>query len=103
MVLLTFQHLNHPYFGGNIPFDGLANGCHSVDAHAPLTIRGKKLHGITYSSKLASAQVKSCILLAGLNADGETTFEEPYVSRNHTEKLFKYLGADISVNNNSKY
>ena len=73
----------------------------SVNGHAPLTIRGRKLHGITYCSKLASAQVKSCILLAGLNAEGETTFEEPYVSRNHTEKLFKYLGADISVNNNS--
>ena len=73
----------------------------SVDGHAPLTIRGRKLHGITYCSKLASAQVKSCILLAGLNAEGETTFEEPYVSRNHTEKLFKYLGADIFVNNNS--
>ena len=73
----------------------------SVDGHAPLTIRGRSLHGINYHSRLASAQVKSCILLAGLNADGETTFEEPYVSRNHTEKLFKYLGADISVNNNS--
>ena len=73
----------------------------SVDAHAPLTIRGENLHGITYSSKLASAQVKSCILLAGLNAEGETTFEEPYVSRNHTENLFKYLGADISINNNA--
>ncbi len=69
----------------------------SVDAHAPLTIRGKKLHGITYSSKLASAQVKSCILLAGLNAEGETVFEEPYLSRNHTENLFNYLGADIKI------
>ena len=73
----------------------------SVDGHAPLTIRGRNLHGITYRSSLSSAQVKSCILLAGLNAEGETTFEEPYVSRNHTEKLFRYLGADICVNNNS--
>ena len=73
----------------------------SVDGHAPLTIRGRNLHGITYRSSLSSAQVKSCILLAGLNAEGETTFEEPYVSRNHTENLFKYLGADITINNNS--
>ena len=69
----------------------------SVDGHAPLTIRGMKLHGIDYISKLASAQVKSCILLAGLNAEGKTTFEEPYVSRDHTERLFKYLEADIKT------
>lgn len=69
----------------------------SVDGHAPLTIKGQSLKGIVYSSKLASAQVKSCILLAGLNAEGETIFEEPYTSRDHTERLFKYLGADIKV------
>lgn len=73
----------------------------STDGHAPLKITGKILHGINYNSKLASAQVKSCILLAGLNADGETVFTEPYVSRNHTENLFKYLGAEINVNNTS--
>lgn len=70
----------------------------SVDGHAPLTIKGRPLQGITYHSKLASAQVKSCLLLAGLNADGETTFIEPYTSRNHTERLFEYLGADIKIN-----
>ena len=69
----------------------------SIDGHAPLTIKGKPLKGIIYHSKLASAQVKSCILLAGLNAEGETIFEEPYTSRDHTERLFKYLGADIKV------
>ena len=69
----------------------------SVDGHAPLTIKGRKLHGIEYNSKLASAQVKSCILLAGLNADGKTTFTEPYISRDHTERLFKYLEADIKT------
>lgn len=70
----------------------------SENGHAPLKIIGQKLQGIDYKSKLASAQVKSCILLAGLNAEGETTFTEPYVSRNHTENLFKYLGADIKIN-----
>ena len=70
----------------------------SENGHAPLKIIGQKLQGIDYKSKLASAQVKSCILLAGLNAEGATTFTEPYVSRNHTENLFKYLGADIKIN-----
>ena len=73
----------------------------SVDGHAPLTIHGQKLHGIIYNSKLASAQVKSCILLAGLNANNKTTFIEPYVSRNHTELLLDYMGANISTENNS--
>ena len=74
----------------------------SVDGHAPLTIHGgANLKGINYSSKIASAQVKSCILLAGLYADGETTVTEPYVSRNHTELLLNYLGANIHVNGKS--
>jgi len=73
----------------------------SIDGHAPLTIKGRMLHGINYHSKLASAQVKSCILLAGLNAEGETTFTEPYVSRNHTELLLDYLGANIKTDKNS--
>lgn len=72
----------------------------SVDGHAPLTIHGSKLRGINYTSKLASAQVKSCVLLAGLNAEGETTYTEPYISRNHTELLLDYLEADIGVNGN---
>ena len=52
---------------------------------APLQIRGTALHGIHYHSKVASAQVKSCVLLAGLYADGLTSVTEPSVSRNHTE------------------
>ncbi len=63
---------------------------------APLEIRGKRLHGIDYISPLSSAQVKSCILLAGLDAQGKTSFTEPYLSRNHSELLFKYMGVDIS-------
>ena len=66
------------------------------EGHAPLFIKGSRLHGIIYDSKLASAQVKSCVLLAGLNAEGSTTFTEPYPSRNHTELLLEYLGADIT-------
>ena len=73
----------------------------SENGHAPLKIVGEKLHGIVYPSKLASAQVKSCILLAGLNAEGKTTVSEPYTSRNHTENLFKYLDANIHIDGTS--
>ena len=63
---------------------------------APLHITGgKKLHGITYNSPVASAQVKSAIILAGLYADSATTVIEPALSRNHTEIMLKAFGADI--------
>lgn len=62
---------------------------------APLAIRGKALHGIHYHSKVASAQVKSAVLLAGLYADGETAVTEPKLSRNHTELMLKFFGADV--------
>lgn len=67
----------------------LRNGC------APLYIAPGKLHGIHYDSPVASAQVKSSILLAGLYADGETSVTEPSLSRNHTELMLKEFGADI--------
>lgn len=73
----------------------------SVDGHAPLKFFGKKLHAIDYVSKLSSAQVKSCILLAGLNAEGVTTYSEPSLSRNHTELMLKFMGADIKCENNT--
>ena len=65
------------------------NGC------APLFIQGSPLHGIHYTSKVASAQVKSSILLAGLYAEGETRVTEPYISRNHSEIMLRSFGADI--------
>jgi len=65
------------------------NGC------APLEIGGAPLHAIHYDSPVASAQVKSCILLAGLYADGVTSVTEPVISRNHTELMLKGFGADI--------
>lgn len=67
----------------------LRNGC------APLYIAPGKLHGIHYDSPVASAQVKSSILLAGLYADRETSVTEPSLSRNHTELMLKEFGADI--------
>ena len=65
------------------------NGC------APLTIRGRNLHGISYKSPVASAQVKSAILLAGLYAEEETKVIEPALSRNHTELMLQGFGADV--------
>lgn len=62
---------------------------------APLYITKGKLHGFHYDSPIASAQVKSCILLAGLYADGETSVTEPNLSRNHTELMLKEFGADL--------
>ena len=64
---------------------------------APLTIKGSKLKGIHYHSPIASAQVKSAILLAGLYAEGETKVTEPYISRNHSEIMLSYFGADIKT------
>lgn len=62
----------------------------------PLSIRGKKLHGITYTLPVASAQVKSAILLAGLQAEGETTIIENAPTRDHTEQMIKQFGGQIS-------
>ena len=72
----------------------------SNDGYAPLKIKGKALHGIKYESPVASAQVKSAILLASCQAEGETIFSEPCQSRNHTEIMLKNMGADISFDNN---
>lgn len=67
------------------------NGC------APLAIHGQKLHGIRYSSPVASAQVKSSILFAGLYAEGPTTVIEPALSRDHSERMLRALGANVST------
>ncbi len=71
----------------------------SDENKAPLKIKGSKLTGISYESKIASAQVKSSILLAGLFASGETTVIEPYLSRNHSELMLEYFDSDIKAYN----
>jgi 3-phosphoshikimate 1-carboxyvinyltransferase len=63
---------------------------------APLVIEGRKLKPIEYASRVASAQVKTCLLFAGLYADGRTTVTEPAPSRNHTELMLKEFGARIT-------
>ena len=64
----------------------------------PLTILGGGLKAMDYSSPIPSAQVKTCLLLAGLYAKGRTSVTEPYRSRDHTERMLKFLGAKIEVN-----
>lgn len=64
---------------------------------APLAVQGGDLSPIAYKSPVSSAQVKSAILLAGLYANGRTTVEEPQKSRDHTERMLAYLGAEIDV------
>ena len=64
---------------------------------APLTIRGGCLHGIEYRLPMASAQVKGCVLFAGLSADGPTTVVEPAPTRAHTEELMAATGIDVEA------
>lgn len=64
---------------------------------APLAVTGSPLTGIRYDSPIASAQVKSALMLAGLYADGETTITEPTLSRDHSERMFRYFGANLEV------
>jgi 3-phosphoshikimate 1-carboxyvinyltransferase len=75
-------------------------GAHIAGELPPLTIQGRDLRGIDYNSPLASAQVKSAVLLAGLNAQGKTIYREPMASRNHTEILLQKCGADLRINKN---
>ncbi|MDZ7361275.1 MAG: 3-phosphoshikimate 1-carboxyvinyltransferase [candidate division KSB1 bacterium] len=69
---------------------------------APLTIHGGKLHGIHYRLPVASAQVKSCVLFAGLGAEGDTVIEEVIPTRDHSERLLRRMEAGISVSSNQE-
>lgn len=64
---------------------------------APLAIQGQRLKPTHYYSPIASAQVKSCVLLAGLMAEGQTTITEPALSRDHSERMLQAFGAELSV------
>ena len=88
------------------PMDRIAEPLRQMGAHVdgrqdgsypPLTIRGGHLRGIDYTLPVASAQVKSCILLAGIDAEGETVVREPVATRAHTEEMLAACGADITV------
>ncbi len=80
--------------GASIRSEG-GNGC------TPLLISPSALHGIDYASPVASAQIKSAILLAGLYADGQTSVTEPVLSRNHTELMLRSFGARVDSHANT--
>ena len=79
--------------GAQITACGARPGC------APLEIKGRKLRGIEYTLPVASAQVKSSVLLAGMFAEGTTSVHQPTITRDHTERLFSHFGIPCAVSN----
>ncbi len=69
------------------------------DTLAPLAIRGGHLHGIAYTLPVASAQLKTCLMVAALGAEGETVLHQPAESRDHTERMLRSMGGNFSVDN----
>src|SRR4029078_11929862 len=69
----------------------------AVDGHAPLTVHGSPLHGISFAPEVPSAQVKSAVLLAGLHADATTRVTEPVLTRDHTERAFAAFGLAVRI------
>ncbi|ADN08966.1 3-phosphoshikimate 1-carboxyvinyltransferase [Sulfurimonas autotrophica] len=86
------KRVTAPLISIGAKLDGRKNG-----DLAPLSIRGASLKAFDYESKIASAQVKSAMILAALRADGVCTYIEPELSRDHTERMLKGMGADIKV------
>ncbi len=84
-----------------IPLRAMGADITSVSGNdcAPLSIHGKQLYGIHFNSPIASAQVKSAVLLAGLYASGQTTVTEPALSRDHTERMLRSFGAKVLTGN----
>ncbi|MDD5716695.1 MAG: 3-phosphoshikimate 1-carboxyvinyltransferase [Sulfuricurvum sp.] len=87
------KRVTHPLRNIGAKLDGRNNG-----DLAPLSIRGASLKAFDYESKIASAQVKSAMILAALRSDGVCTFREPELSRDHTERMLKGMGARVEVN-----
>jgi 3-phosphoshikimate 1-carboxyvinyltransferase len=79
------------------PLTEMGVGVETADGHLPLGIEARPLHGIEYELPVASAQVKSCVLLAGLYAEGETTVVEPVPTRDHTERMLGAAGVRVRV------
>ncbi|MBR3605493.1 MAG: 3-phosphoshikimate 1-carboxyvinyltransferase [Candidatus Gastranaerophilales bacterium] len=77
------------------PLNQMGANISSNENKLPLEIKGSNLNKITYHSPIASAQVKSCLLLAGLGTEGKTRIYEPSLSRNHSEIMLEYLEANI--------
>ena len=83
------------------PLQSMGAAIESTDGCCPLTIAPAELQGITYDMPIASAQVKSAILLAGLNADSPTTVSQPGPARDHTERMLRSMGARLDENGNA--
>jgi 3-phosphoshikimate 1-carboxyvinyltransferase len=79
------------------PLRTMGAAVETTDGHLPLRVAGQALRGIEYTLPVASAQVKSCILLAGVYAEGATTVVEPAPTRDHTERMLQQAGARVSV------
>ena len=79
------------------PLNAMGASIQARNGGAPLEIHGRRLHGIDYALPMASAQVKSAILLAGLFAEGATSVTEPHRSRDHTERMLAALGVEVQV------
>jgi len=91
------QLLRRPMHRITEPLRRMGAEIEDTDGHAPLTIRGRSLHGYDHTLTVASAQVKSALLLAGLYADGPTTIRQPGPARDHTERMLTAMGATIEV------
>ena len=85
------------------PLSEMGAGIDSDNGCLPMTVTGGHLHGIDYISPVASAQVKSCVLFAGLYADGKTSVTEPAISRNHTELMLRGFGASVKTDEEKHY
>lgn len=79
------------------PLSMMGASIQSSDGRPPLFINGQTLHGLVYSMPVASAQVKSALLLAGLYADGEIVVHQPAVTRDHTERMLSTMGVELRV------
>jgi 3-phosphoshikimate 1-carboxyvinyltransferase len=94
------------------PMDRVADPLGRMGAHVvgrgrrcfpPVEVTGGRLHGIEYTPPMASAQVKAAVLLAGLDADGDTIVNEPVVTRTHTEDMLATMGAEITIETTSDH
>ncbi|MGB1250765.1 MAG: 3-phosphoshikimate 1-carboxyvinyltransferase [Candidatus Promineifilaceae bacterium] len=83
-----------------IPLADMGANIRSTDGKAPMHVEPTPLNGISYTLPVASAQIKSCVLLAGLYANGTTQVIEPGPGRDHTERMLKAMGVDVTVDEN---
>jgi len=79
------------------PLEQMGARVEATEGHAPLTVRGARLHGVAYRQSVPSAQVKSAVLLAGLHAEGTTSVTEPAATRDHTERALATFGGMVTM------